>query len=392
MDTAALSRALWIAVSALAISVQAGCEKPQRRQTPPPAVTVAHPVKKDVTMYHDHTGKTAAVESVEVRARVRGFLKSIDFQEGSNVKTGQLLFVIDPAEFEARRDRAKANLEGKRAERIRAQTNLDNTTAAKRKGAATATEVTEATAARDKAKAAVAAAEAELKGAELELAYTQVRSPIEGKVGRARVIVGNLVGAGENTLLTTVVKMDPMYVYFDASERTFLRVLEKHSSRERQKPRRKAFLGLSHQTGYPFKGRMDYVENKADETTGTIRVRAVFPNDRQLLYPGLFARIRVPGEVVKDALLVEPRAIGSDFGGKYVLVVNAQNLVEHRSVRLGGLFQGMRVVLRGLTAGDRYIVKGLQRARPGRPVKAVTREPAGRTPEGRAPATAPATP
>ena len=209
------------------------------------------------------------------------------------------------------------------------------------------------------------------------MSYTEVRSPIRGVVSRRLVDIGNLVGSGENTLLTTVAQMDPIYVYFDVSERLILemfneqgRTLERRSTLpEEQVP---AFLGLANENGWPHEGRLDYVDNTVDANTGTIQVRGVFPNSKNVLFPGLFARIRVPTLLQEDALLVSERAIGTDLGGKYLLIVGEGDMVELRHVELGRLEDGMRVIVSGLEAGERYIINGLQRARPGLPVSPKT--------------------
>ena len=227
------------------------------------------------------------------------------------------------------------------------------------------------------ADASLLGSKAALEQAELDVSYTEVRSPIRGVVSRRLVDIGNLVGSGENTLLTTVAQMDPIYVYFDVSERLILemfneqgRTFERRStSPEEQVP---AFLGLANENGWPHEGRLDYVDNTVDANTGTIQVRGVFPNSKNVLFPGLFARIRVPTLLQEDALLVSERAIGTDLGGKYLLIVGEGDMVELRHVELGRLEDGMRVIVSGLEAGERYIINGLQRARPGLPVSPKT--------------------
>jgi RND family efflux transporter MFP subunit len=231
----------------------------------------------------------------------------------------------------------------------------------------------------------VKAAQAELDRARLDLGYTKVTSPIDGRVGRNLVDAGNLVGANENTLLTTVVQMDPMYVYFNVPERFLLERVGERPKDERRRPDIKFRVGLVNEEGYPHEGVLDYIDNTVDPATGTIRVRGVVPNMEHLLFPGAFARVRIPEQrkAKEAALLVKERAIGTDLGGKYVLVVDEKNIVGHRPVELGGLSDGgLRVVTQGLEANERYIVTGLQRARPGRPVEPETEK---------APASAPAT-
>jgi len=371
-------------VALLLIVSVCGCDKPEAAKPPPPEVTVARPVRKEVTTYYDFTGRTEAVETLEVRARVKGFLQKVVFTEGDDVKKGDLLFVIDPAEFEAARDREKAELEAAQAELKKREIDLERMKYSAQKGIGSKQDLTNATAERDKAKATVASSKAELTEAELQLSYTQIKSAIDGRVGRALVKPGNLVGAGENTLLTTVVKMDPMYAYFDVSESVLLEVAESRPKEERRDPEQTVFLGLANHKDYPYKGKLDYVDNTLDPTTGTIRVRGVFPNDSNMLFPGLFARIRLPDNKPNDAVLVDERAIGSDLAGKYVLVVNDQDIVEQRPIEMGWLVDGMRVVKSGLKGDERYVVNGLQHARPGLPVKPTMQKetPAEPKPEG----------
>ncbi len=193
-------------------------------------------------------------------------------------------------------------------------------------------------------------------------------SPIAGRTGRHLVDVGNLVGAGERTLLTTVVQMNPMYVYFNVSERLLLERLTDRSVDERRNPNATFTVGLPHEEGYPHEGKLDYIDNTVDTATGTLRVRGVVPNDQELLFPGAFVRIRLPAGIEENAVLVEESALGTDLGGKYVLVVGSDNIVEQRAVEIGALIDGRRVIRKGLGPDERYIVKGLQRARPGLPV------------------------
>ncbi|MHC4964387.1 MAG: efflux RND transporter periplasmic adaptor subunit [Planctomycetota bacterium] len=223
----------------------------------------------------------------------------------------------------------------------------------------------------------VKAAQARVDSARLDLGYTDIRSPIDGRVSRNYVDVGNLVGAGERTLLTTVVKMDELYCYFNVPERLVLERMAARDVERRRDPDRPFFIGLAHETGFPHEGRLDYIDNTVDTATGTITVRGIVPNDDELLFPGAFVRVRVPGGVRKDAVLVDERAIGTDLGGKYVLVVVEDNIVKHRRVTLGQLEEGMRVIEEGLGPDERYIVTGLQRARPGLPVTPKTAEETG---------------
>jgi RND family efflux transporter MFP subunit len=346
-----------------------GCDKTEPvTPPPPPEVTVAKPIQKDVVRYDEFTGTTGAVESVEVRARVKGFLQSVEFQPSSSVKAGDLLFVIDPSEYRVALDQAAAELARTKAALQDASWALERVDRLLKGDSAAEREYQEAVTAKLEAEANVEAAEAAVTQAKLNLGYTEVRSPIDGMVSRNLVDAGNLVGAGENTLLTTVARMDPMYAYFNIPERVLLEALARRPVDQRQKPDIPFSIGLVHEEAYPHEGKLDYFDNTVDPTTGTIRVRGVVPNDEHLLFPGAFIRVRVPGSTNENAVLVRESAIGTDLGGKYVFVVDDQNIVEHRPVRLGSLEGGWRVIEEGLRPDERYILNGLQRARPGLPV------------------------
>ena len=285
--------------------------------------------------------------------------------------------MIEQAPYIARRNGADADVKSWEAELARAKSDLERLEQAIRTNAVSQQEVDRARADVQQADASLLGSKAALEQAELDVSYTEVRSPIRGVVSRRLVDIGNLVGSGENTLLTTVAQMDPIYVYFDVSERLILEMLndqgrtveQRNTSPEEQVP---AFLGLANENGWPHEGRLDYVDNTVDANTGTIQVRGVFPNSKNVLFPGLFARIRVPTLLQEDALLVSERAIGTDLGGKYLLIVGEGDMVELRHVELGRLEDGMRVIGSGLEAGERYIINGLQRARPGLPVSPKT--------------------
>jgi len=340
----------------------------------PPEVTVALPLQQDVVEYLELTGRTEAIESVEIRARVSGALERVAFNPSSQVNRGDLLFVIEPEPYIANRERAIAEVKKWEAELARAKSDLERLELAIQTNAVSQQEVDRARADLDQADASLLGAKASLTQVELDLSYTEVRSPISGMVSRRLVDVGNLVGSGENTLLTTVVKIDPIYAYFDVSERIVLEVLESRgrtfTDERAVEPRDEAavFLGLANEEGWPHKGFIDYIDNTVDTGTGTIPVRGVFSNPTGKLFPGLFARIRVPRGVLDDALLVSERAIGTDLGGKYLLLVGEDNVVELRHVELGSLQEGMRVIYSGLKPDEHYIINGLQRARPGLPV------------------------
>ena len=360
----------WCAIAAIAV-LMIGCGgQPEVAPPPPPEVTVATPQVRDVTVFSEFVGSTEAYQSVEVRARVQGFLDRVAFEPSSFVRKGQLLFVIEPEPFEALRDRAAANLKSAEAGLRRAESDLDRLEQAVRTNAVSQQEVTRARAERDQASAALLEAEAALTDAEIQLEYTTIESPLDGLVSRNYVDVGNLVGAGEATLLTTVRRIDPIYAYFEVSERYVAQALEqrgghKNPDRTEQVP---ATL-LLEETGLEIEGRIDSLENTVDAATGTIRLRGVFPNSDAKIFPGFFVRVRLPGELYEDALLVEETALGTDLGGRYLMVVGEGDVVERRYVEPGQLQDdNTRLILSGLEAGERYITRGLQRARPGMPV------------------------
>jgi RND family efflux transporter MFP subunit len=348
-----------------------GCGgQPETVAPPPPEVTVASPQVRDVTVYQEFVGSTEAYESVEIRARVQGFLEKMTFVPSSFVRKGELLFVIEPAPYEALRDRAAAGLKAAEAGLRRADSDLDRLEQAVRTNAVSQQEVTRARAERDQASAAMLEADAALTNAEIQLDYTTLESPINGLVTRNYVDLGNLVGVGEATLLTTVRRIDPIFAYFEVSERFIAQTLEQRGGHTNPGTGEEipATLVLM-ETGLEIEGKVDSVDNTVDPATGTIQLRAIFPNSDSKIFPGFFIRVRLPGELLENALLVEETALGTDLGGRYVLVVGDGNVVERRYIEPGPLQKdGSRVVLDGLEPGERYITVGLQRARPGMPV------------------------
>ncbi len=360
-------RPLAIIALCLCSGFLSGCNRDavQAAAPPPPAVTVATPVRMDAELWQDFTGTTAALQTAEIRARVEGYLLEQRFEDSDNVVAGQVLFVIDPSLYQAEVDRTAAELAQREAQLSQAEWDLQQVQQLAARGASTEKEVQDRTTDRALADAAVKSAEAAVQKAELDLGYTEVRSPIAGRIGRNLVDVGNLVGAGERTLLATVMQMDPMHVYFNISERLLMQRLAEVEHDRRQKPEIPFWVRLAHEEGYPHEGLLDYVDNTVDEATGTLEVRGVVSNDDGLLFPGAFVRVRLSAGIRENAVLVSERALGTDLGGKYVLVVVGDNIVEQRPVTIGPLIDGMRVVEEGLTGDERYIVNGLQRARPG---------------------------
>lgn len=362
---------------ALLALVVVACADPPAPQPPaPPEVTVAVPEQRDVETYAEFTGRTVAFAQVEVRARVRGFLERVHYQPSEFVREGALLFSIEDADYVAARDQAEAEVLSWESELARLTADVGRLEMALESRAVSVQEVDATRAQRDQAEARLFAARASLQQAELNLGYTEIRAPIAGRVNRWFVDPGNLVGSGDNTLLTTVVRMDPIHTYWNMSESMVLELLERIRKEGRQRrdraPRQgeyPVFVGLGNEEGWPHEGWIDYMDSSVDANTGTIQMRGLFPNTDGALLPGLFARIRLPAtDPIVDAVLIEERAIGTDLTGKYVYVVAADDVVEQRNIELGQLEGKMRVVTSGLAHGELYITVGLQRARPGLPV------------------------
>jgi RND family efflux transporter MFP subunit len=359
-----------VVVCSLVLAAAACGKAPQVAVPTPPEVTIATPTQRDVTVYQEFVGTTQARESVEIRARVQGYLDRIAFKPSTFIRKGDLLFVIEPEPYQALRDRAEAGIKAAEAGLRRAESDLERLEQAVETNAVSQQEVTRARAERDQASAALLETQAALTTAEIQLDYTMVRSPIDGLVSRNLVDLGNLVGAGEATLLTTVRRIDPIFAYFEVSERFIAQQLEVRGGHQDpgvgdEVP---ATLVLM-ETGLEIEGKVDAVDNTVDPATGTIQLRAIFPNSDAKVFPGFFIRVRLPGEFLENALLVEETALGTDLGGRYVMVVGDGNVVERRYIEPGPLQKdGGRVVLDGLEPGERYITIGLQRARPGMPV------------------------
>ena len=370
-----LRAVLWgglrFAAVAVFVSTFLGCGgQPETVAPPAPEVTVATPIQRDVTIVHEFVGTTQARESVEIRARVQGYLEKMSFEPSSFVRKGDLLFVIEPEPYEAQRDRADAGLMAAEAGLRRAESDLDRLEQAVRTNAVSQQEVTRARAERDQASAAMLEAKAALTNAQIQLDYTSVESPIDGMVSRNLVDLGNLVGAGESTLLTTVRRVDPLFAYFEVSERFMAQILEQRGGHTEPGTGEEipATLVLK-ETGLRNEGKVDAVDNTVDPATGTIQLRAVFPNSDAKVFPGFFVHVQLPGQLIENAVLIEETALGTDLGGRFVMVVGDDNIVERRYIEPGPLQEDMtRVVLDGLEPGERYIAVGLQRARPGMPV------------------------
>jgi RND family efflux transporter MFP subunit len=371
--SSAFMPALAVAGALLATLVAlSGCrsEATTATQAPAPQVSVAAALERDVTEWDEFTGRLEAVESVEVRPRVTGYIESVNFTEGSHVRKGDLLFVIDPRPYRA--DLAKAEAELARAI---ARSELAASDAARSEKlvdikAVSREEYDSRINASREAQADVAAARAAVDSAKLNLEFTRITAPIDGRIGKAIVTAGNLVTGGSNaaTLLTTVVSLDPMYVTFEGDEQIYLKYNELSRRGERASSRDAAnpvLMGLANEDGYPHHGAMVFVDNQVDPRTGTIRARAAFENHDGFLTPGLFARVKLLGHNSYHAVLVDDRAIGTDQSPKFVYVIDAQNKVTYRPVKVGRLNDGLRIVQQGLQAGETVVVNGMQRVRPG---------------------------
>ncbi len=326
-----------------------------------------------MTDYVDFTGRVNAVESVDIRARVSGYLVRMPFKEGAEVKKGDLLFEVDPRPYQAQLDQAEGQVNLYKAQLALAKaTHARDREVAKTPGAVSLQQLDQDRAAVDEADAAVKAYQASMEVYRLNLSFTKVTSPIDGQVSRYYLTNGNLA-AQDQTLLTTVVSMDPMYVYFDVDEGTLLRArraINEGKLKRYQEGKLPVFIGLQGETGTPHEGRVNFVNNQVNPNTGSISVRGEFPNPKppngiRLLSPGMFVRVRLPLGQPQPALLVIDRAIGSDQGLKYVYVVSAENVIEQRRVATGDLQNdGLRVIVEGLKPDDRVVVGGLQQARP----------------------------
>ena len=348
-----------LTIGALAI-LSAGCSHQVSQQEPPPTtVTVAPVEQKEIVEWNEFTGRTEPVDSVEIRPRTSGYIQEVRFQSGQLVKKGDVLFVIDPRWNQAVFDQRQAEYDQAKSESGRTDKLLANN--------AISAEEAEAR------KARYADATAALDSARLELEYTEVKAPIDGRVSRALLTEGNYVSgnAGSASLLTTVVSVNPVYVNADIDEDTLLKFNELVYSKKlgtAADGKIPVELQLADESEFPHKGYIESFDNKLDPSTGSILLRAVFPNDDSRIVPGLFARIRIPLSERHDALLIDERSVGTDQANKFVLTLTASNTVQYQAIELGPLVDGKRVVRSGLAAGEKIVVNGMARVRPGMPV------------------------
>ncbi len=341
---------------------------------PPPPVSVAEVVAKQVNEWDEFTGHLEAVENVEVRPRVSGYIDRIAFRQGAEVSKGDLLFEIDPRPFRTELNRAEADLARAQSQFELAHSQLRRAQELLKQNFISQQAYDDRVSGSREAAANMKVAEATVASARLNLDYTRVRSPVAGRVGRAEVTVGNLViglGGANATLLTTVVSLDPIYAYFEGDEQAYLKYSELARTGDRPSSpsaRTAIYLGLASEQGHPHKGYVDFVDNQLNPQTGTIRARAVFDNPDRAFTPGLFARLKLVGSGTYDAILISDRAVGTDQSRKFVLVVGADSKAMYREVKLGPVVDGLRVVKQGLKPGEVIVVNGLQRVRPGDPV------------------------
>jgi len=364
----------------LVFSTGSGCRKASAPQQGPLPVNVVTVVEKEVNEWDEFTGRLDPVESVEIRPRVSGYITEIHFEAGAIVKKGDLLYVIDPRPYQADFDRAKAEVDRMDAQLKLAQIELNRATELRNKNTISASEFDQKAATYQGAAASKSSAEAAMNSAALNLEFTQIKSPIDGRVSDQRITVGNLVqpGEGPESVLTTVVSVDPIYAKVDADENAILKYVKLSEEGKRVSARTAkipAWVELGNETDFPHEGYVDFVDNRLDPSTGTVRARVVLKNwNPNLITPGFFVRVRVAGATPYRAALVEDKVISSQQGLKYAFVVKPDNTIERRNLETGGLFEGKRIVKSGLKDGEKVVSTRLQLLQAGMPVKPIPEE------------------
>jgi membrane fusion protein, multidrug efflux system len=355
------------ALIAISVALSSCNKEPPPPAPPPPPVTIAKPVQKEVVEWDVFTGRTDAVESVNITPRVSGYIDNITFKAGDMVNKGDLLFVIDPRPYQAALDQANAQLRQAEANQQLQEANFARQDRLRQTGVIAKEDFDTALSKKNQAAGEVLADQAAIELAKLNLSFTQVTSPIRGRIGREQVTVGNLVQA-DSTLLTNIVSVDPIYAYFNVDERSVLKYQQQvregrlADARNAEVP---VYLQVQNEKGFPHQGVIDFVNNQFNSSTGTLQVRGLFPNATGFLFPGAFVRIRIAGSPKQEAILITDRAVGTDQGTKYVLLVGADNLVAVRPVELGPEVDGLRVVRNGLKGDEQVIINGLVNAKPG---------------------------
>jgi len=374
----AIVKHLFIGVGIISILLTAvGCKKESAPQQGPLPVNVVTVIEKEVNEWDEFTGRLEAVESVDIRPRVSGYITEVHIEAGAVIKKGDLLYVIDPRPYQADFDRAAAEFERMQAQLKLAQIELDRAKDLRAKNTISASEFDQKAATYQGASAAAASAEAAKNSAALNLEFTQIKSPIDGRVSDARITLGNLVqpGAGPESVLTTVVSVDPIYVKIDADENAVLKYVKLSDEGKRVSARTDkiaAWVELGNETGFPHEGIVDFVDNRLDPGTGTVRARAVLKNwNPALITPGFFARVRIAGATPYRAALIPDKVISSQQGVKYVFVVKADNTLERRTIETGTMFDGKRIVKSGLKDGEKVVSTRLQLIQPGMTVKPI---------------------
>jgi multidrug efflux system membrane fusion protein len=359
-------------IALVAVLATVGCRHPPPTAPPAPQVTVSRPIHRDVTEHREYPGRIDAVESVDIRARVQGFLQKIHYQEGTEVKKDTLLYEIDPQPFQASLDAVQADVRRLEATLKQAESEAARATRLHGTGAISEEDYIARTSARDEARANLAKAKATVESARIQLSYTKIYAPIDGRIGRTLVTEGNLVGFNEPTLLTTLVRMDPIYIYFEAPEGDYLeyrRLMQVEGLPTAEQAKTPLDVGLVTDTGYPYHGTLNFRDNRIDPGTGTVMLRGTLSNPERILVPGLYARVRVPFGKPRERLLVPEAALSADQRGRFLLVVKPDHAVEYRPVTSGVTVDGLTVIEKGLNPDDLVIVNGLQKARPGAQVE-----------------------
>jgi multidrug efflux system membrane fusion protein len=345
-----------------------GCNKPPPPPAPaPPPVTIAKPIKKEIIEWDEYTGRTDAVESVDVRPRVSGYIDNITFRAGDRVTKGDLLFVIDPRPYQAALDQANAQLRQAQANQLLQEANFARQDRLRQSGVIAKEDYDTALSNKNQSAAQVLSNSAAVELAKLNLTFTQIASPISGRISREQVTVGNLVQA-DSTLLTNIVSIDPIYAYFNVDERAVLKyqqLIRQGKIADARSASVPVYLQLENEKSFPHEGVIDFVNNQFNSSTGTLQVRGVFANANAFLTPGAFVRVRVAAGPMHEAILVTDRAVGTDQGSKYVLALDDQNVVVVKPVELGPEVEGLRVVRSGLTGEEQVIINGIINARPG---------------------------